>query len=58
MLAQVHLPHVPTLEELRARASEMYRDSPSVDEIALRAREILLEAISRDLFGDLGASPA
>ena len=58
LLANVHLPHVPSLEELRARAVEMHKDTPSVDEIAERAREIILEAISLNLFDDLGMAPA
>jgi stearoyl-CoA desaturase (delta-9 desaturase) len=44
-LAGVHLPHVPSLDEVRRRAQRMYAHAPSVDEIAGRAREILLGAV-------------
>jgi stearoyl-CoA desaturase (delta-9 desaturase) len=44
--ADFHLPHVPSLEEIRARAEEMYAHTPSRDELVARARELLLEAVS------------
>ena len=44
-LASVSLPHVPTREEILARAREMFADTPSLDDIAHRAREILLESV-------------
>jgi stearoyl-CoA desaturase (delta-9 desaturase) len=50
LLASMHLPHVPTLGEIRARAEEMYARSPSTDEIVARARELILHAVSRELF--------
>jgi stearoyl-CoA desaturase (delta-9 desaturase) len=48
---------IPTVEELRARALRMYADTPSVDEIAERARELVLEAISAHLL-EPGVQPA
>jgi stearoyl-CoA desaturase (Delta-9 desaturase) len=45
-VAQLHLPHVPTLEEVRLRAQEAYAQSPSMDDIAERTRQILLESVS------------
>ena len=36
-----HLPHVPSVEEIRARAEAMYADTPSMDEIVARARELI-----------------
>ncbi len=48
-LDTVQLPELPTVEELRARAMKMYADSPSLDEIAVRARELTIEAISAHL---------
>jgi len=45
-LHDIHLPHVPTVEELRAKAAEMYADSPSLDDIAIRAREILVTHVA------------
>ena len=44
-----HLPTFPTLEELRERALERYAKSPSLDEIAQRARQILAEALCDEL---------
>jgi len=44
--ARVHLPELPTLEELRTRAQAMYAESPSMDEIVTRARELLAERVS------------
>ncbi len=55
-LADVHLPHLPTREELRRRAEEMYARSPSLDDIAARARELLAEAVQSRLLAEGGAS--
>ena len=44
--AGAHLPNLPTLEDLRARAEEMYAQTPSMDEIVARAREVLTERVS------------
>jgi stearoyl-CoA desaturase (Delta-9 desaturase) len=43
-LADVHLPHIPTLAEIRSRAEAMYAASPSMDEIVERAQELLVRA--------------
>jgi stearoyl-CoA desaturase (delta-9 desaturase) len=51
-LAELHLPdlpHVPTLDELRARADQMYASTPSIDEIVQRAREIILQGVAARL---------
>ncbi|MCH7684029.1 MAG: hypothetical protein IIB35_10010 [Gemmatimonadetes bacterium] len=48
-MAEVHLPEMPTLDELRRRAREMYAQSPSLEDIAERARQIILEAVSVEL---------
>jgi stearoyl-CoA desaturase (Delta-9 desaturase) len=48
-LQELQLPHVPTVEEIKALLRERYQDSPSMDEIAERAREILLERLSEHL---------
>ena len=45
-LRELQLPHVPTMEEIRHRLKERYHDSPSLDEIAERAQEIVLERLS------------
>ncbi len=59
-LKEMDLPHVPTIEEIRAdlhaRLQERFHHSPSLDEIAQRAREILIEKVSEGLLGD-GAQP-
>jgi stearoyl-CoA desaturase (delta-9 desaturase) len=49
-IAELHLPHLPTAAELRARAEEMYAQSPSMDEIVERARQLILERVSGELF--------
>ncbi len=58
ILAEVQLPQIPTLDELRERARVMFAYSPSLDEIAERAHQILLQAISVDLFGEPDAAVA
>lgn len=45
-LEALSLPHLPSLEELEARAREMFADTPSLPEISERAREMVLEALS------------
>ena len=52
------LPHLPTAAEIRARALQMYADSPSTDEIVARARQVIAERFSRELFPELALSPA
>jgi len=48
-IAELHLPQVPTVDELRQRAEQMYATTPSLDDIVARAREILLQAIAAEL---------
>ena len=43
---KARLPHVPTIDELRARAHQMFAHTPSMDEICARAREILLHTLA------------
>ncbi len=53
---QQHLPHLPELpsaSEIRSRALQMYADSPSMDDIVLRARQVIAERFSRELFPEL-----
>jgi stearoyl-CoA desaturase (delta-9 desaturase) len=47
LLAEVSLPHLPTIPELREKAEEMYNETPSLDEIVMRAHQILSEAVAR-----------
>ncbi len=49
MLQDMHLPDVPSLDELSARAHEMFSATPSMDEIVARARELILEALTTEL---------
>jgi stearoyl-CoA desaturase (delta-9 desaturase) len=49
MLAEMHLPHLPTLEQIRARAEAILPDTSSMDEIVARARELILQAVSIEL---------
>ena len=45
-LAELALPHLPTLPELRERAEEMFNESPSLDDIVVRAHELLRRAVA------------
>jgi stearoyl-CoA desaturase (delta-9 desaturase) len=62
-LAALHLPqlpHLPTLEECRHRAEELFAHAPAVsrDEIARRARQILAEAVALRLLDEPDTAPA
>jgi stearoyl-CoA desaturase (delta-9 desaturase) len=46
LLAGLHLPQLPTVAEVRARADAMFASSPSTHEIVGRARELLACAVS------------
>jgi stearoyl-CoA desaturase (delta-9 desaturase) len=48
-----HLPQLPTAAEIRARVLQVYADSPSTDEIVARARQLLAERFSVELFPEL-----
>ena len=51
-LADVHLPempHLPSRDEIRRRAQEMFAHTPSLDEIVERARQMLAERVSAEL---------
>ena len=59
-LASVHLPVLPTQEELRERVRRTFDNVPdvSVDDVAERAREIVLEAISMRILDRQDPLPA
>lgn len=48
-----HLPHLPSAAEIRTRALQVYADSPSTDEIVARARAVIAERMSFELFPEL-----
>jgi len=45
-LAELSLPHLPTVPELREKAEEMFAESPSLDAIVNRAHELLARAVA------------
>jgi len=54
-----HLPELPTLDEIRGRAAERFRvPEVSLDEVAERARQLVLDAVRLRLAGDPALLPA
>lgn len=49
LLAGLHLPHVPSREELLAEARAMFAKTPSLDDIVDRAHHILLASVASRL---------
>jgi stearoyl-CoA desaturase (delta-9 desaturase) len=49
VLAQLQLPHIPSREECLAQASALFARTPSLDEIADRAYEMLLTSVGAHL---------
>ncbi len=49
VLANLHLPHLPSRNEILARATAMFAMTPSIEDIVDRAHEYLLEAIGAQL---------
>ena len=47
--ANFHVPHMPTREEFRAEAKAMFARTPSLDEIADRAYQLLLASVDKQL---------
>ncbi len=47
VLAGVHLPHVPTREEVSAAAARILARTPSIDEVVDRAHQLLLEKVGK-----------
>jgi stearoyl-CoA desaturase (Delta-9 desaturase) len=57
VLASVHAPHLPTRDEILARATAMFARTPSLDDIVDRAHALILDAIGSRLSpGTPGAS--
>ena len=49
VLAGVHLPHLPTQDEVRARASTMFVSTRSLDRIVDRAHQLIMERVGARL---------
>jgi stearoyl-CoA desaturase (Delta-9 desaturase) len=49
VLANLHLPHLPTRHEILARGTAMFSRTPSMDDIVDRAHELILDAIGARL---------
>jgi stearoyl-CoA desaturase (Delta-9 desaturase) len=57
-LAEIHLPHIPSLEDIRGYAEQRLAPTVSLDEIARRTRQILLEAITLRLLNEAAIARA
>jgi len=57
-LAELPLPHVPSIEEIRRHAERRLARTPSLDQIAHRARQILVDAVAVRLLREAEASAA
>jgi stearoyl-CoA desaturase (delta-9 desaturase) len=55
-LAELPLPHVPSVEEIRLHAERRLARTPSLDQIAQRARQIVLDAITLRLLQEAEAA--
>lgn len=49
-LAELSLPHLPTVPELREKAEEMFAESASIDAIVMRAHEMLAAAVAMHVY--------
>jgi stearoyl-CoA desaturase (delta-9 desaturase) len=49
LLAELHLPQLPTAADIRAKAEAMFAATPSIDEIVQRTRELIAQAVSVQL---------
>ena len=50
-IRSAHLPDLPTLIDLRTRAADMFVDTPSMNDIVERARQILIADVFEELLG-------
>ena len=57
-LADLHFPHLPSVDEIRRYAEQHLASTVSLDEIARRARQILLESIAVRLLAKAAAGAA
>ena len=51
MIRTVHLPPMPSVSDLHARAAAMFARSPSMNDIVGRARQMLIEGVCESLLG-------
>src|SRR5579864_7728957 len=58
VLAGLSLPHLPTRDEVLARATTMFARTPSMDDIVERAYELVLDSIAARLRGSAAAAVA
>jgi stearoyl-CoA desaturase (Delta-9 desaturase) len=58
LLETVHLPHLPSRDEILTRARAMFAKTPSMEDIADRAHALLLEAIAARLCAALSQAKA
>jgi stearoyl-CoA desaturase (Delta-9 desaturase) len=49
LVADLHLPVLPTTAEIRAHAERMLASTPSMDDIVARARELIAQAVAAEL---------
>jgi len=49
LIADLHLPVLPTSAEIRAHAERMLASTPSMDDIVARARELIAQAVAAEL---------
>jgi stearoyl-CoA desaturase (delta-9 desaturase) len=49
VLASLHLPHLPTRNEILSRAMAMFASTPSIDDIVDQAYCLILDAIGARL---------
>ena len=54
LVAELHLPHLPSAAEIRARAEALHATSPSMDEIVQRTRELIAQRVTLELKPMLG----
>jgi stearoyl-CoA desaturase (delta-9 desaturase) len=57
VLAQLHLPHIPSREECSAQARALFARTPSLDEIVDRAYELLLTSVGAHLAAPVTVRP-
>lgn len=55
-LSEIHLPQVPSLQDIRARAKSMFAETPSLEQVVERARQLILEELCERL--QLNPTPA